>query len=179
MPGESRGSLPDRSCAPTAPVLLASHPRWLTHRHGQSTGQYIPAAQPITIIPAAVLLEHQLACLPSPPAAQPQAMLKHFPPRWALGFALCLLTEQGMAQRCQGFHKHLSRRPPSPLLAVHGQHHAGALQLHLHPPGHELQRVPAQQGQGLRGLLRACGGTHRSHGQQEKSQIQPSLCPRA
>lgn len=41
---------------------------------------------------------------------------------------------------------------PSPLLAVHGQHHAGVLQLHLHPPGDELQHVPAQHRQGLRGL---------------------------
>lgn len=117
---------------------------------------------------------HPSSCPAGAPARLPSSSPRSTAPGHAqvfpttVGSRVCslrLLAEQGTAQPCQGFHKHLSHLPPSPLLAVHGQHHAGALQLHLHPPGHELQRGPAQQGRGLRGLLRTCGGTHESHGQ--------------
>lgn len=128
------------------------------------------AAQPSALIPSP---EDPVSCPTGEPAhvpfSLPRSPAQSFPLEWALELALCSLVEpkdkKGMAQLSPGpCPLHCFGLSSSPLLAVHGQHHAGVLQLHLHPPGDELQGVPAQHRQGFRGLPWAWRRTERVTG---------------
>lgn len=162
--GEAEGHCQERSApshpqSPTSPIPADKH-------------AVMDKAQPtMHLQPSPALSLHQQRIPSHYCAGEPDSLPTFFPrspqPQAALSpspqdFLSAVRQSKGQAGSCTAILRTTSPpmiivQPPLPsaslpLLTVHRQHHAGALQFHLHPLGDELQCVPAQQGRGFQGL---------------------------